>query len=379
MRALILEHGVNRGALAAARSLGRAGWDVGVGVSSRRGLAAISKHARRTYQIPAPGEDLSDFLDGIRRAVTAGAYEVVFAVDDEQVLALSAHRHAIPAEVPYAEHAVVERALDRLEQIRFAKRHGVDAPETREATPQYLAQLGDQLVTLKTRKPGMLGTGHERQRFETRVGPANEATSWATEIRRAGSSPIVQELVRGRLMSFSALIDRDGEVIAEEQQVAQRIWPSDAGVSVRATTVAVDRALGDAVAGMLTDMGWFGLAQLQFLVPADGRPRLIDLNPRFYGSLALAVAAGADFPALWGAIATGRPVASRTVAQPGVRYHWLGGEIRGAVREPQGGGLREAAAALLWMRGAVRGVWSPADPAPAVRLAVRTLVDRLGR
>jgi len=377
MRALVLEHGLNRGALAAVRSLGRAGWDVGVGVSSRAGLASLSRHTRRTHPIPAPGEGLPDFIGGLRGAVAESGYEVVFAVDDEQVLALSAHRDEIPAEVPYAEHAVVERALDRLEQVRLAKRHGLAAPDTREATPQNLAQLGDHVVAVKAQHPRLIGTGHERHRVETRVGPANEAVAWAAEIRAAGGTPIVQERVQGHLLSFTALVDRDGEVIAEEQQVAERIWPAEAGVSVRATTVTVDRALGDAIAGVLGEIGWFGLAQLQFLVPADGRPRLIDLNPRFYGSLALAVAAGADFPALWGALATGRAITTPTIARPGVRYHWLGGDLRRAVRERRDGGLREAAAALLWTRGAVPGVWSAADPAPAVRLVGRTLAGRL--
>jgi len=302
----------------------------------------------------------------------------VFAVDDEQVLALSAHRDEVPAEVPYAEHAVVERALDRLEQVRLAERHGLAAPETWEVTDGNLGRWGDRVVALKSRTPWLMGSGHERHRVETRVGTGNEAVAWAAEIRDSGGTPIVQELIQGQLMSFSVLTDRSGEVIAEEQQVAQRIWPPEAGVSVRATTVTVDRSLAKGIARVLGDLGWFGLAQLQFLVPADGRPRLIDLNPRFYGSLALAVAAGADFPALWGAMATGEPVRSRTVARPGVRYHWLGGDVRAAVRNNAGGGgLREATAALLWTRGAVHGTWSCADPAPTVRQGSRTLAGSL--
>ena len=44
MRALIVEDGWQRGALAATRSLGRAGWDVGIG-SPRPGFAAASRFA----------------------------------------------------------------------------------------------------------------------------------------------------------------------------------------------------------------------------------------------------------------------------------------------------------------------------------------------
>lgn len=377
MRALILEHGLNRGALAGARSLGRAGWQVGIGVSSRGGLARLSRHARRTHTVPAPGEGTDAFLHALREAVAEGGYEVVFPVDDEQVLALSAHRAEIPSVVPYAEHAVVERALDRMEQIRLAERHGLAAPHTSEATPAAIARWGDRMVAVKARSPQLLGSGRERQRVETLVGPASQATARAEEIRAAGGTPIVQEVVEGTLMSFSALADRDGRIVAEEQQVAERIWPSDAGVSARATTVPVDRALAEGVAGMLGELRWFGLAQLQFLVPPGAPPKLIDFNPRFYGSLGLAVRSGVDLPARWAAMASDRDAGPAVTARAGVRYHWLGADIRRALREPEHGRLRDLGASLRWTRGTVHGVWSMTDPAPAVRTALGTVGARL--
>src|SRR5206468_440676 len=123
--------------------------------------------------------------------------------------------------------------------------------------------------------------------------------------------------------------------------------------------------------------GWHGLAQVQFVVPDDGVPRMIDLNPRFYGSLALAVASGSDFPALWAALATGRPVAP-AAPRTGVRYHWLGGDLRRALVERRGGLLRDVASCVAWSPGTVNGVWSAKDPRPALRSLGRTVGRRLG-
>src|SRR5262249_14703881 len=152
----------------------------------------------------------------------------------------------------------------------------------------------------------------------------------------------LQEVVHGRLMAISTLMDRDGSVIAQEQQRSERIWPPDAGVSARARTVPLDEELARRVAAMLRSIGWYGLAQVQFVVGDDGVPRMIDLNPRFYGSLALAISSGTDFPALWAAMATGRPLPP-VVSRTGVRYHWLGGDLRRALRERRGGLLRDVA------------------------------------
>src|SRR6266404_2688948 len=47
---------------------------------------------------------------------------------------------------------------------------------------------------------------------------------------------------------------------------------------------------------LLDDLGWHGAAQVEFKVADDGRFWLMEINPRLWGSLALAIDAGMDFP-----------------------------------------------------------------------------------
>ena len=133
------------------------------------------------------------------------------------------------------------------------------------------------------------------------------------------------------------LVDRAGSVVARLQQEAEGTWPPHVGASVRARTVPVDEELAAGIDALVRELGWFGLAELQLLAPAGGRPRLIDLNGRFYGSLALALAAGVNLPAIWAALATGRPAPPVTPAALEVRYHWLEGDLRRSRREHTGG------------------------------------------
>jgi predicted ATP-grasp superfamily ATP-dependent carboligase len=198
------------------------------------------------------------------------------------------------------------------------------------------------------------------------------------EIATLGGEAEVQEFLDGHLMAYAAVTTAGGrQVAAQSMQVASRVWPPGAGASCRAVSVPVDPELAGRAAALLAALGWFGLAELQFLLPADGIPRLIDLNGRFYGSLALAVRAGANLPAVWAALATGRldePVEPVTAAA-GVRYCWWEGDLRRAFLERRGGVVRDLTDAMYAGLGAVHSIASWRDPAPALTQARRLLAE----
>jgi hypothetical protein len=141
-------------------------------------------------------------------------------------------------------------------------------------------------------------------------------------------------------------------------------------------TEPVDGSIGTSIARLLSDLEWYGLAQLQFIATTSGERFLIDLNGRFYGSLALASGAGTDLAGAWANLATGRPV---EVHEPriGVRYQWLEGDLRRAMVERKGGRLADVKSCLSYARGATHSVWSWSDPGPALsyvtRLSARAL------
>lgn len=100
-RALIASTGRDRGALAAARSLQRSGWFVGVGTPEGGGMVGASRTCEATHVVPRPRGDMGAFVDGVREAVQHGAYQVVFGGGDDWMAALSAYRDQIPAVVAH--------------------------------------------------------------------------------------------------------------------------------------------------------------------------------------------------------------------------------------------------------------------------------------
>jgi predicted ATP-grasp superfamily ATP-dependent carboligase len=373
--ALIVEHGTNRGTLTAARALDRAGWSVAL-VSSGESSTGASRSVRSRVRIDYVESGALAFVDTVARVVREVGAEIVFAVDETQLLLLSRHREGLGAVFPYAPHEVLERATDRLEQARLAERAGLAPPRTIDAG-SFNADGSGALVVIKARRPALLAGALGASRFETKVGTRDDAGRWISDLRTAGVDAIVQDVKSGGLTSMTVLVDDEGVLVAAMQQTAERIWPSGAGVSTGATTVPVDPDLRERVLVFLEALEWRGLAQLQFIVDAASTPYLIDFNPRFYGSLSLAITAGINFPAIWADLATGRAVAPVAEGRVGVRYHWLGGDLRRALHERDGGLVRDLGASLGRSVNAVNPIWSARDPLPTISCGAAFLRNRL--
>lgn len=198
------------------------------------------------------------------------------------------------------------------------------------------------------------------------------------ELRRlldgvSGAEPLlVQERVRGPLVSIELVIDREGRLIARFQQVTRRTWPSAAGSIALATSVEPDEGLVSRTAAMLAELGYWGLAQVDFVETPSGFT-LLDVNPRFYRCLPLAVACGTNLPALWHAVAVGRPVGEPGVYRTGMTYRWLEADFVAAVR---------GAPARLFERApqpSTGAAWASGDPLPGVLLSVSALASRVMR
>jgi predicted ATP-grasp superfamily ATP-dependent carboligase len=375
VRALIVEQGWSRGALAAVRALAQAGWTVGVAAPDTRGLARWSRQRARAHLVRPLQPSVDAFIDSVTDAVRSGGYDVVFGAGEAELLALSGRRDALGAVFPHSAHEAVLRAVDKAELVRAAEAVGIAVPEEVEAEA-----LPDEStpVVVKARlhaRPDLPGAP---PRIDSTVVVGRTAVvRRVAEIRALGGDPQVQAFATGALTAYAAVRGPQG-VVADSWQRAARIWPPGAGASCRAVTIEADADLTARAEALLEHLDWFGLAELQFLVGEDGVPRLIDLNGRFYGSLSLAVAAGANLPAAWADLALGRaPTSGRVRARPGVHYHWGTADLRRAVRERRGGLLPDLASTAAYAMRARHSVLDPADPGPAVArlLGSRTTVS----
>jgi predicted ATP-grasp superfamily ATP-dependent carboligase len=357
MRALIVDQSRDRSALAAARMLHADGWELGTG-AWRPSIASTSAATGAHHHVEEAETDEDRFIADIAEAVRVGGYEVVFCAYDVGLLVLSRRREEVaPAIVPYAAHEIVERSFDKLEFTRAAQAVGLAVPRTEQASEQALAAWqGPVVVKARIHVP----TRYETRRFAS----AAQAAPFVAELRREGAQPLLQECITGQLGAVVVVADRDGNVVAEVQQRCDRSWPAEAGVTARARTIAPNAELSERVGELVRRLGWFGLAEIEYLLDDQGVPRFTELNGRFYGGIALAGRAGVNVAAAWARLATGRAVAPSPRQLDDARFQWLNRDLA-ASRHAEG--LRGMARALALAPGSAHSMFARGDLSPVLR------------
>jgi predicted ATP-grasp superfamily ATP-dependent carboligase len=186
---------------------------------------------------------------------------------------------------------------------------------------------------------------------------------------------LLQEYCPGDDVGLAVLMHA-GEALTVFQYRARRTFPVDGGVCVLACTEQVNMRLADCAVRLLRALSWEGVAQLDFRHdPVTGRFALLEINGRFWGSAAVAIAAGYDFPYYVWQLAHGQTPKIPQTYKIGLLVRWLEGDIRrllALLRLRQQNRLRpislvrEGLRLLAGFRPGVRDMfWSWSDPQPA--------------
>jgi carbamoyl-phosphate synthase large subunit len=107
-------------------------------------------------------------------------------------------------------------------------------------------------------------------------------------------SILVQEYLPGEEYSVDVYVRGDGRVIAA---VPRERMKTDSGIAVTARTVDVPEVI-ESARRVAQEIGVRYVANVQFKRAADGIFKLLEVNPRFPGTLPLTTAAGVDMPKL---------------------------------------------------------------------------------
>jgi len=123
----------------------------------------------------------------------------------------------------------------------------------------------------------------------------------------ASADHLVQEYLPGTEYSIDVLADVTGHVVASVPRVRERV---DSGVSVAGRTLH-DPELERFGAEVAAVTGLTYVANVQFRRDAAGRAALLEVNPRFPGTMPLTVASGVDMPLMALDTLRGKPLPDR--------------------------------------------------------------------
>jgi predicted ATP-grasp superfamily ATP-dependent carboligase len=244
---------------------------------------------------------------------------------EEETLDLVSRHHADFSRLtylPFVTHEKFQMARRKDKMLQLAQELGIPIPRTWYVKDvSELDRLKDRLpypVVIKPRiGSGAVGVSYPRN-------PVELAEQYLS-IHARFPFPLVQELIppEGQGYGASFLLDERGEVKAGFVHKRLREYPLTGGASTLRQSVQRDD-IREMALSLLKSLDWFGVAMVEFkLDPRDGIPKLMEINPRFWGSLALAIESGVNFPFLIYRMSRGEDVEPVEEYEVGKKCRWL--------------------------------------------------------
>lgn len=311
--------------LTCVRSLGRQGVTPVVASEFSNPPSARSRYCGEFHTVPSPWlVGLEEYGDALLSLARRSDVRTVVPVHEPDSYVLADRRDEFAAHVgtPWPSFDTVRTAQDRLRLFDLADSVGVPTPTT---APVDEWTERDEPTVVKSRYSILVEDGMPAYPEVRFFGP-DERLDVDRIVDEMGHTPIAQSYVPGdEEFGFFACYDH-GDPVATFQHRRVRSYSYAGGASVfrRAHD---DPDLAAAGRRLLDELDWHGPAMVEFKRdPRDGSYRLMEINPRFWGSLALPVAAGVDFPGTYYRLATGRPTGPPPDYRAGVGCHVLHGE-----------------------------------------------------
>lgn len=323
-RRVFITDGHWRKSLAAVRGLGRRGVACAVGETTGLATAAFSKYCERRIVYSSPVHTPEKFMDEMRALVQKHNFQMLLPMEDATLRLFARFRDEFSkwTYLPVGPVEKIDFANRKDEVLTLAETLGIPVPKTWHITDLFqVAQVKDHLpypVVIKPRTgSGALGVAYP----ET---PA-QLTALYPLIHEQYPFPLIQEKIPATGAGYGAsfLMDEKGAVRASFVHKRLREYPVTGGASTLRESVHRDD-IREMARALLSAIGWFGVAMVEFKIdPRDGRPKLMEINPRFWGSLALPIAAGVNFPYLLYKMARGETFSPVETYQTGVKCRWL--------------------------------------------------------
>lgn len=308
----IVTDGLWRKSLSAIRSLGKAGYRVTVLGDSFLTTGFWSRYARARRRGPTAARDPDGFGRTLMAALQRAPGAVILPMEDASLMWVSQHRAEVEARgkflLPSPE--ALEIAQDKSRTIAAAAQLGLPHPRTflPSSAEEARRMLADSATESQWVAKPRSGSGSVGVRYLDSL-EGRLPDYWESYFAAHGA-PLLQERIpaAGKGCGVSMLFDRDGRCVAAFAHERLRQYPVSGGPSTdrRSVAPAQARELIDMSIRLLESLKWRGIGMVEWkLDPRDGKPKLMEINPRFWGSLELAVRAGVDFPALYAACALG--------------------------------------------------------------------------
>lgn len=318
-------------ALVVTRSLGRAKIEVITTDSASFSAAFFSKYSSSHFLCPAPEESPVGFINAVEKYVRARNIDVLMPINSTETLLISKYKFKFEpyTKVPFADYSKMIRLHNKEELMKIATVLNLPIPKTyRPRNVDEIRTMADEIEYPIVIKPKEATSSkgvhyvHSKDEF---------VYKFKRFIMKYDSSPlsypVIQEYIPGDGYGVSVLFNQ-GELRALFTHKRLREYPISGGPSTLRESVRHPE-MERVAKKLLEHANWHGVAMVEFkLDKRTNKPVLIEVNPRFWGSINQAIASGVDFPFLLYKMATEGDIKSVLNYKLGVKTRFLMNDLR---------------------------------------------------
>ena len=292
--------GHSAAALAFTRSTGKAGHWVAVGADAGSFAAATrSRFCSRAFDYPKSTGDAQIFVEAILNFVRQNSVDLVVPVTDWTLQPMSEFRDLFDGVCRLAlpPRAAVEAASDKYGTTEIARAIGIATPAT------WLAKSAADVNAL----PALAFPAVVKDRYSIRrvggqsvFGSVSYAYSRADLERKCkerlqiAGEVLVQQFTPGVGIGFSCFVTANHVSLPFAWERIREVDPKGSASSCR-KAIALDETLNSVSGRLVQAIGFEGIAMVEYK-RSDGRLVLMEINGRPWGSIALPIASGIDYP-----------------------------------------------------------------------------------
>jgi len=285
-----------RSALCAIRSLGRKRVRT-IAISSVPGaMGFYSRYSAERCLVPSYATDLLHYRDSLFSLSKRSDVLTIMPFTEADAYVLCTWRDAFEKHVQpmWVSKETFELVSDRMKLFSLAESLEIPTPKTRlmsEWDDWSSPCIIKSRYSIVQRENGLFYGG-------VRIVDPQKKPDYESTKRSMMHEPLVQEFVDGDEYGFFALFN-EGRLRAKLQHRRLLSMSYSGGASVLRTTVYNEK-LDELGLRILRALKWHGPAMVEFKFDREEREfKLMEINPRFWGSLNLGLCAGVDFPYLY--------------------------------------------------------------------------------
>jgi predicted ATP-grasp superfamily ATP-dependent carboligase len=288
-----------------------------------------SKYIRTLYSIPAAREDSDDYAQALVEFLKTHPYDMILPFGNDANHAVNRAQDKLRkyTRLLTPSRRSHEIAYDKQATARHCREVGVDAPITffdyDEADLPAIANSLRYPVVIKARSGSGVKTGlryaTNQSELMAKYRELNCLNDVGEDVQYA--NPIIQEFIPGYVHDACLLME-NGKALAVLTQTRQLMYPITGGVGAINYTTH-DAELREVAVRLMESLDWTGPAQVEFKYDQrDKKYKLVEINPKLWGTLDLSIQSGVSFPVLIRDLLMGEKI-SQPAYDAGNTYYFL--------------------------------------------------------